>query len=191
MKIIKTKFAGVFEIEIYPKTDDRGFFLRTFDNNIFENEGIDRLWVQENHSFTSKSGTIRGLHFQFHPFSETKLVRVSKGKILDVILDLRIGSETFGKWYSTELSRKNNKCLFIPKGFAHGFCTLVDNCDVLYKVDNFYSSEHEGGVIWDDSTLNINWPTKNPIISSKDKKLISFDEFVTKYEGLQRLGNYS
>ena len=169
MKIIKTKLAGVFEIEMSPKTDDRGFFLRTFDNKIFVDGGIDRLWVQENHSFTSKSGTIRGLHFQFHPFSETKLVRVSKGKIIDVILDLRLGSETFGKWYSTELSRKNNKCLFIPKGFAHGFQTLKDNVEILYMHSEFYSKRHEGGLLYNDQNVGIEWPLAISEISERDK----------------------
>ena len=187
MIIKELELRGVFEIRLSPHFDERGFFTRTFDDETFRETQITRSWVQENQSHTFKSGTIRGLHFQFPPFSETKLIRVLNGKILDVIVDLRLESETFGEWKSIELSRDNNKLLLVPRGFAHGFCTLVDNCDVFYKVDNVYSPEYESGIRWDDDTLNIRWPIGNPIVSSKDNNLLTFEEFVANYKGI---GNF-
>jgi len=150
------------------------FFVRTYDNNVFNENGLKFDWVQENHSKTVKSGTIRGLHFQLPPFAETKLVRCIRGKILDVFVDLRKNSPTFGKWDSIILSEDNYKMVLIPKGFAHGFLTLTDNCKVIYKVDNYYNPEYECGLIWNDSDLNINWGIDNPILSEKDKKNITF-----------------
>ena len=184
MEIKERVISGVFEISLSPNYDERGFFTRTFDHKIFSEMKIVHNWVQENHSYTLKSGTIRGLHFQFPPFSETKLIRVLHGKIIDVIVDLRKDSKTFGKWDSIELSRENNKVLLVPRGLAHGFCTLVDNCDVLYKVDNIYSPEYENGLKWNDKDLQIKWPTKDPIVSSKDNNLLNFKDFVAKYGGI-------
>ena len=181
MKINKTDFDGVLEIRISPLEDERGYFARTFDKEIFKKNGINFEWLQENKSFTLKSGTIRGLHFQFSPFTETKLISVSKGKILDVILDLRADSDTFGMHYSTLISENNNKALIVPKGFAHGFCTLKDETEVRYKVDSVYSPEHECGILWNDPSLAINWPVLDPIISEKDAKLFTFAEFLKKH----------
>ena len=139
--------------------------------------GIHKLWVQENHSKTVNKGTIRGLHFQLPPNAETKLVRCIQGAILDVFVDLRKDSSTFGKWDMVELSEANLKMVFIPRGFAHGFCTLTENAHVLYKVDNYYSKENERGIIWDDSELKIVWPVKNPVLSDKDLKNLTFKQF--------------
>ena len=180
MKVVETEFEGVFEISILPKVDDRGFFVRTYDKDIFHTNKINYNWVQENKSFSKQSGTIRGMHFQFSPYTETKLISVSKGKILDVILDLRNNSKTFGKCFSTIISEENSKSLLVPRGFAHGFCTLEDDTKVCYKVDNYYMPKSEGGIIWNDSSLKIDWPVDNPIISEKDSKLITFKEFLKR-----------
>lgn len=184
MKVKEKKIKGVYEIQLKPIRDERGFFMRTFDNNIFKKLGLEWNWVQENHSRSIKKGILRGLHFQFAPFTETKLVRVIKGKIFDVFLDLREGSDTFGQWDSVILSEDTFNCIYIPKGFAHGFCTLTDLCEVVYKVGNYYSPEKEGGIIWNDKELNIEWPTEKPILSDKDINNISFREFVEKHNSL-------
>jgi len=162
--------------------DDRGFFMRTYDSDIFEKAGINKKWMQENHSRSEKKNTLRGLHFQFPPFSETKLVRCIRGSVLDVFVDLRKGSDTFGHWDSLVLSEDNKRMILIPRGFAHGFCTLTDISEVLYKVDNIYSKEHEAGIIWNDPDLKIDWPLKYPIISDKDKQNMTFRDFVGKFE---------
>lgn len=169
---------GLFEINLKPHIDERGFFMRTFDNNEFKNKGLQRDWVQENHSRSEKKGIIRGLHFQVEPYSETKLVRCVRGEIFDVAVDLRKGSETFGKWFGVILSEGNKKMFFIPRGFAHGFCTLSDISEVLYKVDNYYSSEHERGLIWNDPDIAIDWPVTNPILSAKDQKNMTLKDFM-------------
>jgi dTDP-4-dehydrorhamnose 3,5-epimerase len=127
-----------------PHVDGRGFFMRTYDKEIFQQHGIERVWVQENHSRSEIKGIIRGFHFQLPPHSETKLVRALKGAVLDVFVDLRKGSPTFGQWDSIELSEANKKMVFIPRGFAHAFCTLTDICEVTYKVDNSYAPDYEG-----------------------------------------------
>ncbi|MBN2519285.1 MAG: dTDP-4-dehydrorhamnose 3,5-epimerase [Bacteroidales bacterium] len=184
MEITERKLKGVFEITLRPITDNRGFFMRTFDEKIFVNNTIHRKWVQENHSRSEQKGVIRGLHFQFPPHSETKLVRCIKGAILDVFVDLRKDSTTFGKWDSIELSEENKKMIFIPRGFAHGFCTLTDLSEVLYKVDNFYTPEVEGGLLWNDPDLKINWPVQTPFLSEKDNNNMSFIEFKKKYTEL-------
>lgn len=176
MNIRPLHLPGVYEITLEPKRDNRGFFMRTFDENIFHRHGLSRKWLQENHSYSEKKGTVRGLHFQLPPFSETKLIRVIKGAIFDVFVDVRPASPTFGKWGYVELSEDNFKMVLIPRGFAHGFCTLTDHSEVLYKVDNVYSPLHEGGIRWNDPSLNIPWPVSHPIISEKDNKLPPFEE---------------
>ena len=185
MIITKRKIKGVFEIQLKPREDKRGFFMRTYDDKLFKEQGIHRNWVQENHSLSVEKGVIRGLHFQFPPHSETKLVRVVCGKIYDVFVDLRKDSLTFGQWDSIELSSDNKKMIYIPRGLAHGFCTLTKNCKVLYKVDNYYASDNEGIIRWNDQGLKINWPVDNPIISEKDSNAKSFKEFVEIHGGLE------
>jgi len=185
MVIKKLKINGTFIIDLKPFQDFRGFFLRTYDDKIFKEAGLNYNWVQENHSRTAKKGTIRGLHFQFPPFAETKLIRCTRGKILDVFVDLRKNSPTFGKWDSIVLSEDNFKSVLVPRGFAHGFLTLTDDCEVIYKVDNYYSPQHECGLIWNDITINIEWGIDNPILSEKDKKNISFDDFANLYKGIE------
>jgi dTDP-4-dehydrorhamnose 3,5-epimerase len=176
------KIKGVFEIMLSPRNDNRGFFMRTFDDNAFKEKGLDREWVQENHSKSDKKHIIRGLHFQLPPFSETKMVRCINGSVLDVFVDLRKDSETFGQWDSIELSADNKKMIFIPKGFAHGFCTLTEESEVVYKVDNFYSQENERGLLWNDKKVGISWPIDKPFLSEKDEKNMTLEQFITKYK---------
>ncbi len=180
MEIKERKLKGVFEISLQPRLDSRGFFMRTFDDEIFKNAGLDRVWVQENHSRSEQMGTIRGLHFQLPPFSETKMVRCIQGAVLDVFVDLRENSDTFGQWDCIELSAKNKKMIFIPQGFAHGFCTLSSESEVLYKVDSFYNKVAERGLLWNDTELKIVWPVINPVLSEKDQHNMTFKDFKNK-----------
>jgi dTDP-4-dehydrorhamnose 3,5-epimerase len=184
MQIKQLKLSGVFEITPSPHEDARGFFMRTFDEKIFADDGLQRHWVQENHSRSEGKGIIRGLHLQFPPHSETKLVRCIRGSVLDVFVDLRKGSPSFGKWGSIELSEQNKKMVFIPKGFAHGFCTLTAESEVLYKVDDYYHPESEGGILWSDKDLSIPWPVNDPIISDKDSRLPTLREFIEAHGGI-------
>jgi len=186
VEIQERKLAGVFEIRLSPFHDERGFFMRTFDEELFRQAGINREWKQENHSHSERAGTIRGLHFQFPPFSETKLVRCIRGAVLDVFVDLRLNSPTFGKWDSLELSGDNKKMVLIPRGFAHGFCTLAPESEVLYKVDNVYNREREGGLLWNDPDLGIEWPpVSSPILSEKDQRNMSFREFLKTHKAIE------
>jgi dTDP-4-dehydrorhamnose 3,5-epimerase len=185
MEIIERKIVGTYEIILSPHLDGRGFFMRTFDENIFKDKGINKRWVQENHSRSEMKGIIRGLHFQQPPFSETKLVRCIAGSVLDVFVDLRKGSSTFGQWDSIVLSSENQKMIYIPRGFAHGFCTLTDVSEILYKVDNFYNQDSESGLIWNDSKLGIDWPETRPILSEKDSLNMSFEEFKINYDAIE------
>ena len=182
MVLKELKFKGVFEIQLNAIIDTRGFFMRTYDSKTLELHHLNREWVQENHSKTTRKGTIRGLHFQFPPFSEAKLVRCLRGSILNVFIDLRKNSETFGQWDAIELNESNNKLVFIPKGFANGFCILSDDSEILYKSDNIYNPEFEGTIMWNDPDVNIEWPFSDPILSEKDKSNMSFKEFVQKYK---------
>jgi len=184
MQIIESSFTGIFEIILEPHYDSRGFFMRTFDKLYFQDHRIAHDWVHENHSCSDKPGIIRGLHFQFPPYSETKLIRCIRGVILDVFLDLRKNSPTFGEWKSLELSEDNKKMILIPRGFAHGFCTLSEKSEVIYKVDNVYSPDYEAGILWNDPQLKIPWPTSCPIVSEKDSHNLTFSDFVEKFHGL-------
>jgi len=182
MRIVELPIQGVFEITLNPHYDQRGFFTRTYDINLFTQFGLQKDCIQENHSYSKKTGTIRGLHLQMEPFSETKLIRCIRGAVFDVAVDLRKQSLSFGKTICMELSGKNMKMLYLPKGFAHGFCTLTDDSEVLYKVDNPYSPDHEVGILWNDKDLNIKWPLKGqPIISQKDMKNFTLKEFIVEF----------
>ena len=145
MKIERLKLKGTYEITLAPINDKRGYFMRAYDKNIFEEHNLINEWVQENQSLSTNNGIIRGLHFQKPPYSETKLIRVIQGSILDVFVDLRRSSPTYGKWDSIKLSSENQKAVYIPKGFAHGFCTLESPALVFYKVDSLYTPESEDG----------------------------------------------
>ena len=169
MRIIETKLQGVYLIEPDVFEDHRGFFMESYNERKFDELGIDYKFVQDNHSLSVEAGVIRGLHYQLNPKAQTKLVRVIAGAIYDVVVDIRKHSPTFGQWVGVILSAFNKRQLLVPRGFAHGFCTLVPNTEVLYKVDEFYSPEHDRGILWNDPELGIDWPTANPILSEKDK----------------------
>lgn len=158
--------------------------MRAYDTGLFEQAGLNREWRQENHSRSERKGIIRGLHFQFPPFAETKLVRCIRGTVWDVFVDLRAGSATFGQWDAIELSAANKKMVLIPRGFAHGFCTLTDESEVLYKVDNVYNREHEGGLLWSDPDIAISWPVQAPTLSEKDTRNLTLKEFIEKYKAI-------
>ena len=157
---------------IEPKVfeDGRGFFMETYKMPDFVTAGIKGNFVQENHSRSSK-GVLRGLHYQNPPFAQGKLVRVVRGEIFDVSVDIRKGSPTWGKWVGVILSEENRNILYVPAGLAHGFCVLSEIAEVIYKTTNVYSAESEAGIIWSDEDLNIEWPVKEPILSEKDEKL--------------------
>ena len=171
MEFIKTDITGLTLIKPRVHADHRGFFLESYSDKIFAEAGINCAFVQDNHSKSTAKGVIRGLHLQNPPYEQSKLVRVIRGAIFDVAVDLRPESPTRGQWKSFELTERNFNMLFIPKGFAHGFCTLEENTEIVYKVDNPYSPTHDTGVIWNDPLLAINWPVENPILSDKDKNL--------------------
>ena len=159
---------GSYVIDIFPVEDERGWFVRTFCKNEFNKIGHSKEWVQMNHSYTNEAGTIRGMHFQKQPFSEIKLIRCISGKIFDVIIDLRQNSETFLKWFGIELSAENKKMIYIPEGFAHGFQTLTDNCQLIYQHTAFYTPGFEEGIKYDDKKINIIWPLTVTKISERD-----------------------
>jgi len=170
LKIIETRFKDAFLIEPKVFGDHRGFFMESYNDKVFKELGFNYEFVQDNHSLSVEVGTLRGLHYQLEPYAQTKLVRVIRGAIYDVIVDIRKGSPTYGEWQGFILSEGNKRQLLVPKGFAHGFCTIVPNTEVLYKVDNYYSPEHDRGICWNDPDLNIDWPTNSPILSEKDSK---------------------
>jgi dTDP-4-dehydrorhamnose 3,5-epimerase len=169
MKIYDTPIKDLLIIENDIFEDNRGWFCETYNKNTFIKNGLTVDFIQDNHSFSSKKGVLRGLHFQNEPFSQAKLVRCIKGKIWDVAVDLRKSSSTYKQWFGLELSSKNHKMLLIPKGFAHGFLTLQDHCEVQYKVDNIYNKESERTIKYDDSEINVYWPIDEVTLSEKDK----------------------
>lgn len=168
MKFIKTPLLGVYIIELEKRTDDRGFFARTWCAEEFAKAGLKTNLVQQNMSFTTHSSTLRGMHFQTAPYSETKVIRCTRGKIYDVIVDLRPDSPTHTQWFGLELSAENYTMLYIPEGYAHGFVTLRDNAEVTYLVTAFYSPAADSGVRYDDPAFNIKWPVEIKHISEKD-----------------------
>jgi len=176
MEVTETSLPDVVVLCAPKYADERGFFSETYSRRTFAKSGVLIDFVQDNHSHSAKTGTIRGLHFQIPPFAQDKLVRVVRGAILDVIVDLRHGSPTFGKHESLVLSATDWKQLFVPAGFAHGLCTLEDDTEVIYKVSNYYSAAHDKGVRWDDPAIGIDWPVlpHNAIVSPKDKALPLF-----------------
>lgn len=168
MKIIPTKIPDVLIIEPDVYTDHRGWFIEAYNKKAFKEAGIETDFVQDNHSFSLNKGVLRGLHFQKEPYAQSKLVRCTKGAVLDVAVDLRRESPTFKQWVAVELSEENKKQLFIPKGFAHGFLLLKDNTEFQYKVDNYYNKEHDRSIRYDDPDIGIEWGYDEPILSEKD-----------------------
>lgn len=181
MEIIKTEFEGLVVVKPVVFTDNRGYFYETYNVNKYKDLGITNNFVQDNES-KSNFGTIRGLHSQIGEFAQAKLVRAQQGKVLDVVVDIRKNSKTFGKYFSIELSDENKLQLMIPMGFLHGFSVLSETAIFCYKCDNFYNKESERAVLWNDIDLNIDWKIdKNKaIVSEKDKNNMTFREFINK-----------
>lgn len=169
MKVIQTEIKDVLIIEPDIFEDNRGWFVESYNKEKLREFGIDINFTQDNHSFSTTKGTLRGLHFQNNPYAQSKLVQCTKGAVLDVAVDLRKNSSTYKKWISVELTEKNKKQLFIPKGFAHGFLTLTDDVEFEYKVDNYYNKQTERIIHFNDPEISINWKNNNPILSEKDK----------------------
>ena len=177
MKVIKTGLEGVFIIEPRVFEDDRGYFFESFNEKRFIEEGLDLRFVQDNQS-KSSYGVIRGLHYQIEPHAQTKLVRVLQGKIIDIAVDIRKGSPTFGKWTKVVLSEENKKQLLVSKGFAHGFSVISEIAVIMYKCDSFYIPDAERGIIYNDKTLNIDWELDpaDITVSAKDSSLPGFHD---------------
>jgi dTDP-4-dehydrorhamnose 3,5-epimerase len=165
----ETPLKGSYVINLEPFRDDRGWFARTFCKEEFQQIGHQKEWLQLNHSYTKEKGLIRGLHYQLPPFSEIKLVRCIAGKVYDVIVDIRKNSSTFLQWFGAELSAENKKMIYIPEGFAHGFQTLTDDCELIYHHTAMYKPGSEGGLKYDDRRLGIQWPFTTRALSERDK----------------------
>lgn len=170
MKITKTKLEGVVIMEPDVFGDNRGFFMESWNKKKMEEAGLYYDFVQDNHSKSTVKGTLRGIHFQKGDKAQAKLVRCVKGTVLDVAVDLRKNSPTFKQWVGVELSAENKKQLLIPRGFGHGFVTLTDDVEFLYKADNYYAPEADAGIRWNDPDIGVEWGVENPILSEKDKK---------------------
>lgn len=170
MKFTKTKLEGVVIIEPDVFGDNRGFFMESWNKKKMLEAGLDYDFVQDNHSKSTVKGTLRGIHFQKGDKAQAKLVRCVKGSVLDVAVDLRRNSPTFKQWVGVELSEENKKQLLIPRGFGHGFVTLTDDVEFLYKADNYYAPEADAGVRWNDHEIGVEWGIENPVLSEKDKK---------------------
>ena len=181
MEVKKTKINGVFLIKPQVFKDNRGHFFESFNSKKFnEATGLDVQFVQDNQSLSSKN-VLRGLHFQHPPFAQAKLVSVIKGEVLDVVVDIRKESDTFGEYIAENLNEENHHHLFIPEGMAHGFLTLKDDTIFSYKCSNYYDKGSEDGIIWNDSNLKIDWKIKNPLVSEKDQLAQNFTSFVSPF----------
>jgi dTDP-4-dehydrorhamnose 3,5-epimerase len=167
MKLSETKLPGVYLIEPQVFGDARGWFMETY--NKIKTPEIACEFVQDNHSYSAYKHTLRGIHFQYPPMEQAKLVRCVRGAIMDYAVDLRAGSATYKQWLGVELSAGNKKQLFIPRGFGHAFLTLVEDTEVLYKADNYYSPEHDGGILWSDPDIAVGWGVGQPVLSDKDQ----------------------
>ena len=180
MEVIKTPIEGLLVIKPRIFEDDRGHFFESWRNDSFKNIGLDLNFVQDNQSLSHK-GVLRGLHFQNPPFAQGKLVRVIKGAVVDVAVDIRKNSPTYGQYFSVELSEENKIVFWIPPGFAHGFVTLKDDTIFTYKCTGVYNKESEGAIIWNDEDLNIDWRVENPLVSDKDMVAGNFNNFTTQF----------
>lgn len=180
MKFTQTALAGVWILDPERREDDRGFFARTWCRREFETHGLDPALVQCNISHNRRAGTVRGMHFQTEPFPEIKLVRCSRGAILDCVIDLRLESPTHGQSLAVELTADNGRALYIPGGFAHGFQTLVDDTDVFYQMSEFFHPDCAAGVRWNDPAFNIRWPLPITCIAAKDEQ---FPDYLPQFVG--------
>lgn len=181
MTITETLISGVYIVESAIFRDQRGFFMESWSQRAFEEAGLFYWFVQDNHSLSTVKGTLRGIHFQKGNHAQAKLVRCIRGAVLDMAVDLRPTSPTYKKWVSVELSAQNNRQLLIPRGFGHGFVTLSDETEFLYKADNFYAPEAEGGIRWNDPELAIDWGISDPVLSKKDQTLPWFRDVETGF----------
>jgi len=168
MKITETKLEGVLIIEPQVFGDSRGWFMETYSKK--KTPQINCDFVQDNQSFSAKKGTLRGIHFQTSPMEQAKLLRCTRGALMDFAIDLRPDSKTYKQWIGVELSEENKKQIFIPRGFGHAFISLTDDTELLYKTDNYYSPEHDKAILWSDPDIGVDWGTQNPIVSEKDEK---------------------
>jgi len=175
MNFTKLAIPDVVLIEPRVFGDDRGYFMETYHQKKFMDNGIDVSFVQDNFSYSIK-GILRGIHYQLAPYAQDKLVRVVQGEVFDVAVDLRKNSSTFGQWVGEYLSEDNKKALFIPKGFGHGFCVVSDNAKFEYKCSDIYSPEHDRSIAWNDSDIAIDWPISDPIVSDKDLNAVSLSK---------------
>ena len=182
MQVITTKLDGVLILEPKVFGDARGWFMETWSARKMEAAGLNFDFVQDNQSYSAHKGTLRGLHYQTAPFAQAKLVRCTRGKLLDVAVDIREGSETFAQWVAVELTAENKRQLLIPRGFAHGFITLTDDVEIQYKADNFYSPECDGNIRWDDAQIGVEWPFAPTILADKDAKAPTLNERLTRGE---------
>lgn len=183
MEVKTASLPGVFLLKPRRFADARGYFVETYSERSYREAGIDCQFVQDNESFSERTGTIRGLHFQLPPQPQAKLVRVLRGSVLDVVVDLRFGSPTFGRSFSARLTAAGGEQIFVPRGMAHGFCTLEPNTEVAYKVDGFYAPDCDSGIVWNDPTLKIAWPVSEAdvVVSDKDRALGRFDQFKSPF----------
>jgi len=181
MRLIETGLPGLALLEPKLIRDERGFFLETYSQMKFAALGIHAAFVQDNHAYSAPAFVLRGLHFQRPPFAQAKLASVVRGRVLDVAVDLRQGSPTFGRHYCVELSAENFLRLFIPRGFAHGYATLTPDTEFLYKVDAPYDAASDAGILWNDPDLGIPWPECEPVLSAKDRVLPRLKDFRTPF----------
>lgn len=181
MEFIKTKIDGVIILEPKVFGDNRGFFMESWSKREFEKMGLFYEFVQDNHSLSTVKGTLRGIHFQRGEKAQAKLVRCVRGSVLDVAVDLRPKSTTYKQWIAVELSEENKRQLLIPRGFGHGFMTLTDHVEFLYKADNYYAPNAEGSIRWNDPELAINWGIEEPILSQKDAEAPLLKDAITDF----------
>lgn len=170
MKVTPLKLEGAYLLEPIVHEDHRGFFMESYNEHVMKKNGLSIAFIQDNQALSKEAGVLRGLHYQLNPKAQTKLIRVLTGAIYDVIVDIRRSSPTFGQWFGVIISETNKRQLLVPKGFAHGYCTLVPDTQVFYKVDEYYSPEQDRGILWNDPDLNIDWPVSEPLLSVKDEK---------------------
>jgi dTDP-4-dehydrorhamnose 3,5-epimerase len=183
MEIKELDLDGVLLLRPRRFADARGYFVETYNQKTFADAGINVTFVQDNQSFSRAAGTVRALHFQVPPLAQAKLVRVLRGSVYDAVVDVRAGSPTYGRWIAIELDAESGEELFVPRGFAHGFCTREGDTEVAYKVDNRYAPDHDSGIVWNDPTLAIAWPVApdDAVLSDKDRKLGHFKDLVSPF----------
>ena len=181
MRFTAMDLPGVYILEPKVFRDQRGFFFESYSREAFARQGLDYSFVQDNHARSEQDGVLRGFHFQAPPFSQTKLVRVVRGRVLDVVVDLRKGSPGFGRWLKVELSQDNFRQILVPKGFGHAYLTLEPGTEVEYKVDQVYAPESEGGLAWDDPDLDVPWPVEEPVLSERDRGWPGWSDFQTPF----------